>query len=168
MIKLTRKRHWQISLAVSTNYTKLANIHSDCFDHGWSEDELVSTMAVVGTRCHVANLAGNGIENPDGFLVSRTIGEQSEILTLAVDPKCRNQGIATALMNHAIRQLQADRVSKFFLEVSEANLAALKLYRSLNFRQISVRKGYYSNRSHSLDTGSADKSNALVMQLELG
>ncbi len=172
MINLTRKRppkrQWRISIAMPDNYPVLAAIHADCFNHGWSEDELASTLATTGTSCYVANLSGSGTAYPRGFLIIRTLSEQSEILTLAVDPNFRNQQVATALMSHAIRQLQADRVSNLFLEVSEANAPALKLYRSLNFRKISVRKSYYANASaEGIGTGSL-KSNALVMQLELG
>lgn len=149
----------------------LANIHASCFNHAWSEDDIAITLNVKGTNCLVARQSKKYGNIVRGFLMYRSIGEQGEILTIAVDPKFRRLGIARSLIENAVRRLQSDRVEQFFLEVNDANLSALALYKSLSFKQISIRKGYY--RSNNTDNtkfeakSGSQNANALVMKLDL-
>jgi ribosomal-protein-alanine acetyltransferase len=80
-----------------------------------------------------------------GFLISREIVSASdsseaerEILNVAVAPNHRRRGIARALLNHELA-----RGGTFFLEVRESGLPARKLYKSLGFMQVGIRKEYY-------------------------
>lgn len=167
VMRLFKPQDFHITEAITGDYSNLAGIHADSFDHGWSEDEIASTLAGNGVTCLVARIRGKGSVGPKGFLIIRTIAGQSEVLTLAIDPGFRKRGMAKALMEHAIRQLHAEHIEQFFLEVSERNLAALKLYQSLKFKQISQRKSYYKLKPAIDGTGSDQRANALVMQLEL-
>ena len=166
-MKLFGKVEFYVSPAQIDDYPFLAKIHGQGFDSAWNEDELVSSVAAKGTSCLVANIRGKGNKGPKGFLLLRALAGQSEILTLAIDREYRRRGMARALMGHAIRQLQAERIAQLFLEVSESNVAALNLYRSLKFKQISRRKSYYKSRSVRSDGVEEPAANALVMQLEL-
>ena len=170
-MKIFKKNQFHISETGGDDYPFLAKIHKQSFEVAWSEDELVETLRVKGTICFVANIHGKGKNGPKGFLIVRTLAGQSEVLTIAIDAEFRKQGIARALMEHAIRQLHGERIGQLFLEVSEGNTAALNLYQSLNFKQISKRKAYYNNQPVQGDEAGPYKgdlpSNALVMQLEL-
>jgi ribosomal-protein-alanine N-acetyltransferase len=80
-----------------------------------------------------------------GFLVSREIFpavdgalSEREILNLAVAPKYRRLGVATALLKHEL-----SREARHFLEVRESNVAALALYRKCGFVEVGRRAGYY-------------------------
>ncbi len=80
-----------------------------------------------------------------GFLVSREILPavdgalpEREILNLAVAPRYRRLGIATALLKHEL-----SREATHFLEVRESNVAALALYRKCGFIEVGRRAGYY-------------------------
>lgn len=84
---------------------------------------------------------------------------EAEILTIAVSDKYPRQGLGWRLMLAALREMRGRGTEHVFLEVDEGNNAALGLYRKLGFRQISERRGYYSE-------GGA-KSTALVMRLDL-
>ncbi|MCF6322033.1 MAG: GNAT family N-acetyltransferase [Rhizobiaceae bacterium] len=166
-MKLFGKNQFHISEARNEDYPKLADIHARGFDHGWSEDDIATTLAGKGVNCLTANIPGEGATGPKGFMIMRTLAGQSEVLTIAIDPGFRKRGMARALMEQAIRQLHKERIGQFFLEVSEYNLAALKLYQSLKFKQVSQRKSYYSSATPPEDEGEQSKANALVMQLEL-
>jgi ribosomal-protein-alanine N-acetyltransferase len=84
-------------------------------------------------------VAGNRVV---GFLVVRTLADdEREILNLAVAPEFRRKGVARALFEHAIRNFSGD----IFLEVRESNGAALELYKSLGFKELSTRVGYYDS-----------------------
>lgn len=71
-----------------------------------------------------------------GFLVSREIAGEVEVLNLATALESRRQGIAKALLN----SFEADTV---FLEVRESNHPARKLYETLGFVVVGTRPEYY-------------------------
>lgn len=87
--------------------------------------------------CWVAVVGGDVA----GFLVAQDLGEEREILNLAVDPQARRRGVATALVQRELSR----RAGVCFLEVRESNDAARLLYRKLGFEEISSRPGYYQN-----------------------
>ena len=162
-MKLFDESNYHIVEARNDDYAELADIHAQSFDHAWSEDEITSTLAGKGVACFVASIRGKG-SVPKGFIIVRIVADEAELLTVSVGKKFRKLGIARALVEHAIRNLQADRIASFYLEVSEHNTNALNLYRSLNFKQIGEREGYYRIKNDN----STPSANALVMQLELG
>jgi len=166
-MRLFRKYEFHVSQAQHDDYAILESIHDQGFDRAWNMDELAATLAIRGTTCFVAKIMGKGARGPKGFVIIRTLERQSEVLTIAIDREFRQRGMARALMDHVIRQLHAERVSQLFLEVSEHNVAALKFYESMKFKQISKRKAVYRIRPSAADSGNAQNANALVMQLEL-
>jgi len=76
-----------------------------------------------------------------GFLVSRPLGlGEGELLNLAVEPASRRQGVAKALVQAFLAEFPAGA----YLELRESNTAALCLYKSLGFKVVSLRAGYYN------------------------
>ena len=77
-----------------------------------------------------------------GFVISRSAaGQECEILNLAVSPGFRRRGIGRALVG----SLLAGFTGPIFLEVRPSNEAAIALYKSLGFQEISRRPGYYQS-----------------------
>jgi len=77
-----------------------------------------------------------------GFLVWRRLAEgEYEVLNLVVAPALRRQGIARQLLGSVLPG--AGRV--VFLEVRESNLAARNFYKSMGFKEVSIRREYYDN-----------------------
>lgn len=153
-----------IQPAEKPDLSTLAEIHAASFRHGWSDGELEKMLGNENYLCMVAHPPRTTRSKPSGFVFVRSILDEAEVITIATDPAIRRKGVARKLMQTVIRKLEFDRKSKLFLEVDEANKAAIKLYQNLGFKTISERKGYYSD-SESKD---AKKSTALVMQLDLG
>jgi len=154
----------------------LAEIHEASFPHGWDAEELARMLGSPGVTALVARRRGG--KPPLGFVLMRKAGGEAEIITLATDPARRGRGIGRTLMREAIRRLQHDRVARLFLEVSEKNAAALALYRSLGFRQVGRRQGYYTSHAQGgpsegttgggrPSTPPAAPPAALVMELDL-
>jgi ribosomal-protein-alanine N-acetyltransferase len=84
-------------------------------------------------------MVGNRIA---GFLVARTLAaDEREILNLAVAPEFRGKGVARALLDQAFEAFRGS----VFLEVRESNLVAQEFYKSLGFKELSRRKGYYES-----------------------
>ena len=81
-----------------------------------------------------------------GFAVARhTSPDEIEILNLAVDPPFRRRGVARGL----ITELLANFRGSVYLEVRQSNIAARKLYHSMGFEAIGVRKDYYDSPGES-------------------
>lgn len=82
---------------------------------------------------------------PIGFLVSWHVADELHVLNIATAPRMRRRGIATAMMNEALRYAASHRVRIVLLEVRRSNRAALRLYRQLGFTAMGIRPGYYSD-----------------------
>jgi [ribosomal protein S18]-alanine N-acetyltransferase len=82
------------------------------------------------------------------FLLYRPIGDECEILNLAVHPNHRRQGLA----KHLIRRLifLDPHITQWHLEVRESNTAAIGLYQQLGFSIQGRRPKYYSNGETAL------------------
>jgi len=134
-----------------------AAIHARAADAPWSADTIAGLLAQPGVFGLVA-LAG---ESPCGFILCRVVADEAEVLTLAVLPEARRQGIARALMAAAMAQAKAGGVARVLLEVSVRNDAALALYRSVGFGEVGRRKGYYT------DPRAGPSADALVLAADI-
>ena len=78
---------------------------------------------------------------------------QAEVMSVAVEPEYRAQGVGTILFGELIKAVKARGATAITLEVRPSNMAAIKLYKSFGLRSVGRRKGYY------LDNG----EDALIM-----
>jgi ribosomal-protein-alanine N-acetyltransferase len=77
-----------------------------------------------------------------GFLVWRPLADgECELLNLVVAPEFRRQGVARQLLEPLLNRPG----SEIFLEVRESNRAARNLYKSMGFREVSLRRKYYES-----------------------
>ena len=70
---------------------------------------------------------------------------RAELISIAVDPRHRRQGIAEALMKRTLARLRQAGAGRLTLMVRARNRGALALYRSLGFRRTGRVAGYYEN-----------------------
>lgn len=122
----------------------LAAIHATAFPPGaaWDADTLGTLLRLEGA---FALRAGE-----DGFILARQTLDEAEILTLAVRPAARRAGIGAALVATALCAVGAAGAKAMFLEVAEANEAAIRLYAAAGFTRIGLRRDYYAPGSHAL------------------
>jgi len=138
----------------------LAALHAEAFAKPWSDGDFESLLdqeAVFGYAAVEAGKPGGPLA---GFVLARLAAEEGEILTIAVAPAHRRLGIGRQLMDAVLRELYSARAEVLFLEVEEANTAALALYRRLGFHPVASRPHYYRHPE-------GRSSNALVMRREL-
>lgn len=117
----------------------MAAIHTDGFDHPWSADTLVTLLGGPGVMAFIAMEA----DEPLGFILSRVVVDEAEVLTIAVRAEFRRRGIGALLLRAAAEHAVSAGAERFFLEVAEGNMAARCLYSSLTFTEVGRRKAYY-------------------------
>lgn len=78
--------------------------------------------------------------------MSMAVGE-GHVLNLCIDPDRQGEGLGRALMRHLLEHASAERLTIVLLEVRKSNNAALRLYQSLGFTRIGIRRGYYPAES---------------------
>ncbi len=85
-----------------------------------------------------------------GYLMVLDSIDVYEILAIATIEEYRNKGIAQELLDKI-------KIKDIFLEVRESNQIAISFYKKNKFKEISIRKNYYSEPNE----------NAIIMKLEV-
>jgi len=116
---------------------ELAALHAACFPDPWDAAAIAKLLGTPGTFA---------FHNKDGFVLARTAAGEAEILTLAVAPSARGQGLGRALLQAAINRARESGAETMFLEVGAENPHALALYAGLGFAKVGTRKGYYGGK----------------------
>jgi len=75
---------------------------------------------------------------------------RGHLVSLAVLEPHRRQGVASALVAHSLHALHSRGVKECFLEVRQANLAGVGLYRKLGFEVVRVLPCYYHDGADAL------------------
>ncbi len=122
----------------------------------WSAGEITSLLQSPGTHAMVVSDHGH----PMGFILTRQVAEEAEILTICVLPEYRKKGIARKTLQEFYDRSALNGVKEIFLEVSENNHAAISLYVKNGFEKVGRRQNYYGGRG-------AEKQDALVMKCTL-
>jgi ribosomal-protein-alanine N-acetyltransferase len=117
----------------------LAALHAASFHRGWSDGEFESLLIDRNVVAHRA-MAGSNLV---GFIVSRLVLDEAEILSIAVASSRRGGGLARRLLDLNLRRLVGLGARTVFLEVDDGNVPARKLYRRAGFREVGRREGYY-------------------------
>ena len=73
--------------------------------------------------------------------------DSADILNIGIDPDFKRKGHGTALFQHLIEELGKRHIGEIHLEVRSGNKSAIQFYRKQGFKQISVRKNYYTKNS---------------------
>jgi ribosomal-protein-alanine N-acetyltransferase len=128
-----------LSQAGASDARALAALHGAAFHRGWSESEFEQLLV---DRNVVTDRAAAG-RNVVGFIMSRLVLDEAEILSIAVAAARRGKGLARRLLDVHLRRLAGLGARAVFLEVEEGNVPARRLYRRAGFRQVGRREGYY-------------------------
>lgn len=116
----------------------LARLHAAAFLHErpWQAAEFADLLASPLVTLY---------PHTHGFALTRTFADESELLTLAVDPDHQRQGIARGLLTQWLNNTGSG-VTTAFLEVAADNIPACALYDDLGFEVVATRRGYYKRK----------------------
>ena len=120
----------------------------------WGEEALRDTIASSGH--HLMSLReGRAV----GFLLSSFVLDETQLLLIGVSPDWQGVGVGGQLLKEFINRSQDQGQKLIYLEVRSGNERAIRLYRSLGFIDIGVRRDYYP--------GLIGREDAIVMSLQL-
>lgn len=98
------------------------------------------------SRCWVAELlTSDAAPLVVGMIVVWLIVDEVHVATLAVSAEHRRHRIAQRLLAHTLIDAYHSGTSSSFLEVRSGNLAAIAMYQSFGYREVSVRRNYYKD-----------------------
>jgi ribosomal-protein-alanine N-acetyltransferase len=87
--------------------------------------------------------------NVCGYMVTCTGGRspsgRAELISVAVDPKHRGKGIASALMDSTLRRLRRRGIERFALTVKVTNRVAIRFYKGYGFNKSRIVRRYYED-----------------------
>ena len=120
----------------------------------WGEEALRDTIASSGH--HLMSLReGRAV----GFLLSSFVLDEAQLLLICVSPDWQGVGVGGQLLKELINRSQDQGQKLIYLEVRSGNERAIRLYRSLGFIDIGVRRDYYP--------GLVGREDAIVMSLQI-
>ena len=119
---------------------QMAALHARCFTvpRPWSATEIAQLL----TDPQVYALF-----QPNGFLIGRCGAGEAELLTIAVAPEARRQGLGAHLVSGFVTEALVRGAEVAFLEVAADNAPALALYHAQGFSTAGRRRAYYRTES---------------------
>lgn len=134
----------------------LAALHAEAFAAPWSARAFADLLGQAGVFA---------LAEADGFILIRVVADEAEILTLAVRPAARRQGVGARLLGRAAVEAARRGAVQLFLEVAEDNVAARALYAAAGFGEVGRRRGYYAAAGD--ENGDQRRIDALLLRIDL-
>ena len=135
-------------------------LHAASFAFPWSRYDFESYLTDQHVIADGAVTEGTRHASLIAFILSRLTPPDSEVLTFAVDPSRRREGVGRTLLERHISNLERGGARLVFLEVGADNVAALALYDRFGFKIIGRRENYYLRAN-------GERHAALTMRLEM-
>lgn len=130
-------------------------IAQEAFTLPWPREELELELSRPYSALRV--LRPSPHERIAGFLNHWRLGDELQIMNVAVQPEQQRRGYARALMRDAEDAARQMHLGSIFLEVRRSNLPAIRLYELHHYSVVGVRQRYYAD----------NLEDALVMKLDL-
>ena len=144
----------QLRPMAEEDLARVAAVERESYSFPWSEGIFRDCLR-VGYVCRVVEIGFDLV----GYGVMSTGAGEAHILNLCVRETMRGRGISRTLLRQLLDLAVEAGVEDAFLEVRPSNLAAIRLYQSLGFVQVGVRKGYYQ--------AAGGREDATVLRLDL-
>ena len=119
------------------------------YGEAWNRRQVADALSMPSTHALVVDadgaiIAGEGTtaRAPAGFVLSRHVLDEEELLLIAVVPGCRRRGVGETLINHLFHAARGRGITRIYLEMRRGN-PAFHLYRKLGFTPIGERPNYY-------------------------
>ena len=133
---------------------QIAFLEREIFSDAWSTGLLKDTFKYDYNRLISRHDSGR----LSGYIIYSVLSGEAELQRIAVNPADRRRGLASSLMDEMLADLKNSSTENVLLEVRAGNEPAIKLYKKYGFKEIAVRKNYYTDPDED----------AVMMKLEIG
>jgi ribosomal-protein-alanine N-acetyltransferase len=116
----------------------VVGIERAAYQFPWSEGIFRDCLR-VGYVCRVVDVGGD----TSGYGIMSIGAGEAHILNVCIRDGRRCRGLGRQLLVYLLDRARAAGMHEAFLEVRPTNTVAGRLYRSLGFEQVGVRRGYY-------------------------
>jgi ribosomal-protein-alanine N-acetyltransferase len=116
----------------------IVDIERGAYQFPWSEGIFRDCLR-VGYVCRVVDVGGDMA----GYGIMSIGAGEAHILNVCIRDEYRCRGHARKLLVYLLDRARTSGMSEAFLEVRPSNIAAARLYHSMGFEQVGVRRGYY-------------------------
>lgn len=134
---------------------RIYDLEVNNFSSPWSLDNLKKELKTQNND-HLYYVVEND-NDVIAFIGIWILYDEAHIMSIVVDKAFKKKGIATKLLSEILKNFDNKIIKKMLLEVRNSNLPAIKLYEKLGFKQLYIRKNYYT----------APIEDAIVMELNL-
>ena len=110
-------------------------------DTAWPIEQFREEIGGATRKFIIGEAAGEVVAYAGAFLPS--VGGAADLMTIAVDPEYRKQGIATHLIAELEKWAKSKGGDSMMLEVEVTNSGAIALYLKLGYKKLNIRKNYY-------------------------
>lgn len=117
----------------------------------WSKD-ILNDCVLVGYDCRVLEIKTGDTPILAGYIISRHTNDMCHILNFCIAKPLQSRGYGRKLLQTVLYSLaKFTHIKSVVLEVRPSNHAALHLYESMGFKQVDIKKGYYSDGNNVED-----------------
>jgi ribosomal-protein-alanine N-acetyltransferase len=113
-------------------------IERSAYQFPWSEGIFRDCLR-VGYVCRSVDVDGDMA----GYGIMSVGAGEAHVLNVCIRDEYRRRGLARKVLLHLLERARMAGMHEAFLEVRPSNTIASRLYHSLGFEQVGVRRGYY-------------------------
>jgi [ribosomal protein S18]-alanine N-acetyltransferase len=113
-------------------------VESAAYQFPWSEGIFRDCLR-VGYTCRVLDIGGN----IGGYGIMSMGAGEAHVLNVCVRNEFQCLGFGRKILTYLLERARSSGMQEAFLEVRPSNSAAIRLYTSIGFELVGVRKGYY-------------------------
>lgn len=121
-----------------TDLDTVMAVENIVYTHPWTRGNFSDSIA-AGSHCWVMEI-GSELA---GYAVTMSGAGETHLLNLSVAINWQRRGLGRELLMFVISRARALKSERIFLEVRVSNIAAHKLYLSMGFCVIGLRRDYY-------------------------
>jgi [ribosomal protein S18]-alanine N-acetyltransferase len=116
----------------------VVTIEKSAYQFPWSEGIFRDCLR-VGYVCRVIDAGGD----TGGYGIMSVGAGEAHILNVCIREEYRGRGFARKMLQYLMDRARSVGMYEAFLEVRPSNTAAARLYHSMGFEQVGIRRGYY-------------------------
>jgi ribosomal-protein-alanine N-acetyltransferase len=113
-------------------------IEPQIYSHPWTRGNFSDSLN-AGYSCWVYEDGGAIF----GYAVLMTVLDEAHLLNISIAKSHQGQSLGRKLLEHMMQIARNHGAENIFLEVRPSNTAAVRLYESMGFNEMAIRRNYY-------------------------